>query len=201
MSMLDGDADAGLVAALRRGDPEAAEALVERFGDRIYRLARRITGVIGDAEEVAQDALWTIMRRIDTFKGESAFGSWVYRIATNAALQKLRARRRTPHGIALDDVVPALDPEGRHFEPMGDWSNSVDERALQGELRDVLTRAIDALPDDYRVALVLHDVDGRSNREIAEVLGISLAAVKSRVHRARLFVRKQLAAYHESTAV
>ena len=92
-------------------------------------------------------------------------------------------------------MLPALDAGGRHFEPMDDWSNRVDERALQGELRQVLTEAIDALPPEYRTALVLHDVEGLSNPDIAETLGISLPAVKSRVHRSRLFVRKRLADY------
>ena len=89
----------------------------------------------------------------------------------------------------------SLDGDGRHFEPMDDWSNRVDEQALQGELRRVLQQAIDGLPADYRTALVLHDVEGLSNPDIAEALNISLPAVKSRVHRSRLFVRKQLADY------
>ncbi len=189
------DADAALVEALRRDDPAAPELLVETFGDRVYRLALRITGSKEDAEEAAQDALWTAARKINTFKGESAFGSWLYRIAANAAYQKLRTRRAKAAEIALDDVLPVLDEGGRHFEPMDDWSNRVDERALQGELRGVLTEAIDALPPDYRTALVLHDVEGVSNPDIAETLGISLPAVKSRVHRSRLFVRKRLAEY------
>ena len=189
------DTDAALVEALRREDPEAPEQLVETFGDRVYRLALRITGSNEDAEEAAQDALWAAARKIHTFKGESAFGSWIYRIAANAAYQKLRARRAKAAEIALDDVLPALDEGGRHFEPMDDWSNRVDERALQGELRQVLTEAIDALPPEYRTALVLHDVEGLSNPDIAETLGISLPAVKSRVHRSRLFVRKRLADY------
>ena len=189
------DADAALVEALRREDPEAPELLVETYGDRVYRLALRITGSNEDAEEAAQDALWTAARKISTFKGESAFGSWLYRIAANAAYQKLRARRSKGVEIALDDVLPPLEEGGRHFEPMDDWSNRVDERALQGELRQVLTEAIDALPPDYRTALVLHDVEGLSNPDIAETLGISLPAVKSRVHRSRLYVRKQLAEY------
>jgi RNA polymerase sigma-70 factor (ECF subfamily) len=189
------DVDAELVDGLRREDPEAAEQLVERYGDRVYRLAVRITGSNEDAQEAAQDALWTAARKIHTFKGESAFGSWLYRITANAAYQKLRARRSRAREIGLDDVLPALDVDGRHFEPMDDWSNRVDERALQGELREVLERAIDGLPPDYRTALVLHDVEGLSNPDIAEALGISLPAVKSRVHRSRLFVRKQLAEY------
>ena len=96
---------------------------------------------------------------------------------------------------ALDDVLPSFDGDGRHFEPMADWSERVDERALTGELREVLERAIGGLPPDYRTALVMHDVEGLSNPDIAETLGISLPAVKSRVHRSRLWVRKQLAEY------
>jgi RNA polymerase sigma-70 factor (ECF subfamily) len=189
------DVDADLVEALRRQEPEAAERLVERFGDRVYRLAMRITGVNEDAEEAAQDALWTAARKIDMFKGESAFGSWLYRITANAAYQKLRTRRQKAAEISLEDVMPSLDGDGRHFEPMDDWSNRVDEQALQGELRRVLQEAIDGLPADYRTALVLHDVEGLSNPDIAEALGISLPAVKSRVHRSRLFVRKRLSEY------
>jgi len=192
------DADAGLVEALRRDDPAAADQLVERYGDRVYRLAMRITGVKEDAEEAAQDALWTAARKIDMFRDESAFGSWIYRITANAAYQKLRTRRRTANEVALDDVLPSFDSDGRHFEPMDDWSNRVDEQALQGELRQALTAAIDALPVDYRTALALHDVEGVSNPDIAETLGISLAAVKSRVHRSRLFVRKRLSEYLKS---
>jgi RNA polymerase sigma-70 factor (ECF subfamily) len=194
------DVDADLVEALRRDEPAATETLVERFGDRVYRLALRITGSNEDAEEAAQDALWTAARKIQTFKGESAFGSWLYRIAANAAYQKLRARKSKSAEIALDDVLPLLDDHGRHFEPMDDWSSRVDENTLQGELREVLEEAIDGLPPDYRTALVLHDVEGLSNPDIAEALGISLPAVKSRVHRSRLFVRKRLSDYLASGA-
>jgi RNA polymerase sigma-70 factor (ECF subfamily) len=190
---VDGDAD--LVDALRRADEAAPALLVERFGDRVYRLGLRITGSKEDAEEVAQDALWTAARKIGTFKGDSAFGSWLYRIAANAAYMKLRARRSKVHEVALDDVIPSLDGDGVHFEPMDDWSSRVDEQALQNELREVLQHAIDDLPADYRTALVMHDVEGLSNPDIAETLGISLPAVKSRVHRSRLFVRQKLASY------
>jgi len=189
------DVDAALVEALRREDPDAATALVEAYGDRVYRLARRITGSNEDAEEVAQDALWTAARKIDSFKGESAFGSWLYRITANAAYMKLRSRRAKAHEIALDDVLPTLDDEGRHFEPMDDWSSRVDEQALQGELREVLEGAIASLPAEYRTAVVLHDIEGLSNPDIAEALGISLPAVKSRIHRSRLFLRQRLSDY------
>jgi len=189
------DGDAPLVEALRREDPAAPATLVEAYGDRVYRLALRITGSKEDAEEAAQDALWTAIRKIQTFKGEAAFGSWLYRITANAAYQKLRTRKAKAAEIAIADVLPALDEDGRHFEPMDDWSRRVDEVALQGELRHALTQAIDGLPPDYRTALILHDVEGLSNPDIAEALGISLPAVKSRVHRSRLFVRQRLTDY------
>ena len=189
------DADADLVAALRREDEHAPDLLVERHGDRVYRLGLRITSSREDAEEVAQDALWTAARKIGTFKGDSAFGSWLYRIAANAAYMKLRARKSKAREVLLEDIIPAFDGDGVHFEPMDDWSPRVDEQALHRELRDVLQRAIDDLPPDYRTALVLHDVEGLSNPDIAETLGISLPAVKSRVHRSRLFVRQKLAGY------
>ena len=192
------DPDLELVEALRRDDPRAPELLVDTYGDRVYRLALRITGSREDAEEAAQDALWTIARKIDTFKGDAAFGSWLYRVAANAAYQKLRSRKAKWREIAFEDLIPAIEEDGRHFEPMDDWSRRVDEQAVQNELRRVLEEAIDALPPDYRTALVLHDVEGMSNPDIAETLGISLPAVKSRVHRSRLYLRQRLSAYMES---
>jgi RNA polymerase sigma-70 factor, ECF subfamily len=189
------DPDAALIETLRRADGDAVSTLVERYGDRVYRLTRRITGSNEDAEEATQDALWTAARKIQTFKGESAFGSWLYRIAANAAYMKVRARKAKSHEVAMDDVLPNLDEDRRHFEPMDDWSRRIEDPAVQGELRHVLEEAIEALPSDYRTALVLHDIDGLSNPDIAEVLGISLPAVKSRVHRSRLFVRHRLHDY------
>lgn len=189
------DPDAQLVERLRSHDPVAAEALVATYGDRVYRLAIRITGNEQDAEEVVQDALWTAARKIDTFKGESAFGSWLYRVTANAAYQKLRSRHGKRLEISWEDMLPSFDDHGQHAEPVGDWSTKVEEPALQTELRTVLTSAINQLPDDYRTAFLLHDVEGLSNPEIAEALHISLPAVKSRVHRSRLFLRQRLARY------
>jgi RNA polymerase sigma-70 factor (ECF subfamily) len=193
------DPDQGLVEALRRDAAGAAEMLLDAYGSRVYRLALRITGSREDAEEASQDALWTVARKIDTFKGDSAFGSWLYRIAANAAYQKVRSRRGKGREIPLDEVLPAIDSDGRHWEPIDDWSRRVDERAMQKELGRVLEEAIAELPPDYRTAVVLHDVEGMSNPDIAETLGISLAAVKSRVHRSRLFLRQRLGAWMEPT--
>jgi RNA polymerase sigma-70 factor (ECF subfamily) len=189
------DRDRPLVIALRRGEPTAAEQLVTTYGDRAYRLAIRITGNDADAEEVVQDAFWSVVRKIETFKGESAFGSWLYRIVANAAYQKLRGRRVRRMDLSLDEVLPSFDEHGAHAELAADWSPRAEDPSLQTELRTALTSAIDELPATYRAVLILHDVEGLSTGEIGEALRISVANVKSRVHRARLFLRKRLGDY------
>lgn len=189
------DRDAALLAGLRRGDAAAPEMLLDTYGDRVYRLAIRITGNEQDAEEVVQDALWTAARKIGTFKGESAFGSWVYRITANTAYQKLRGRRGRRNEVLWEDLQPAFDEHRHHAGPVDDWSGKVEEPALQTELRTVLTTAINDLPADYRTAFLMHDVEGLSNPEIAETLHLSLPSVKSRVHRSRLFLRERLSRY------
>ena len=193
------DPDAALVEQLRREDAGAVEALVEAYGDRVYRLAIRITGNASDAEEVVQDALWTVSRKIDTFRGVAAFGSWLYRITANAAYQKLRGRQSKRREVSWEDLPPSFDETGLHREVAVDWSRRLKDPAIEGELKSMLCGAIDELPADYRTALLLHDVDGLSNPEIAETLHITLGAVKSRVHRARLFLRKRLADYMGGT--
>lgn len=184
--------DAGLVGALRRDEPDALPQLVERYGEGVYRLALRITGVQEDAENATADVLSAAAREIHTFTGTSSFPSWIRRLTAGVAYQTLRARRQAGDEIALDSVLPALDGDGLHFEAMDDWSKRVAEPAHQGELRRALTDAIDALPADYRTALVLRDVEGLSDRDIAETLGVGPGAIKSLVHRSRLFVRKRL---------
>ena len=187
------DRDRDLVNALRLREPMATECLVTRYGERAYRLAVRITGNGQDAEEVVQDAFWTVTRKIDTFRGESAFGSWLYRIVANAAYQKLRGWQSRRHDISLEEAVPLFDESGRHVAPVADWSPCVDDPGTQVELRTSLSTAIAELPAPYRIVLVLRDVEGRSNGEIANALGLNVVVVKTRVHRARLFLRKRLA--------
>ena len=186
------DRDLDLLEALRQREPTAAERLVTTYGDRAYRLATSITGDGQDAEEVVQDAFWTVVRKIDGFRGESAFGSWLYRIVANAAYQKVRGRQSRRAEVSLDDVLPLFDERGQHVAPMADWSSRVDDHAVQIDLRMALTSAIDKLPADYRTAVLLRDVEGLSHLQIAEVLSLSVPTVKCRVHRARLFLRKQL---------
>jgi RNA polymerase sigma-70 factor (ECF subfamily) len=195
------DRDAELLASLRRRDATAVEALVAAYSDRLYRLAIHITGNAMDAQEVVRDALWNATRKIDTFRGESAFGSWLYRITTNAAYQTLRQRRHARREVSWDDRAPSFDEHGQHVEPPADWSAHVEELALQTELRALLTAAIEDLPVDYRLAFLLHDLEGLSNPETSEVLSVSLPAVKSRVHRSRLFLRKRLAEYFEGAGL
>jgi RNA polymerase sigma-70 factor (ECF subfamily) len=188
--------DEELVDALRLREPTAAERLIARYGDRAYRLTVRITGNAEDAEEVVQDAILSVVRKIDTFRGESAFGTWFYRIVSNAAYM----RRRRPHvsiEIPLEEVLPASDEHGRHASLFRDWSSSVDDPAVGRQLREVLTSAIDQLPPHYRAAIVLRDVEGLSTAEVADALGISVQTAKTHAYRARLLLRKRLSTFIE----
>ena len=186
------DPDKELLTALREREPTAAERLVATYGGRAYRLATRITGNVQDGEEVVQDAFWAVVRKIDSFRGESAFGSWLFRIVANAAYQKLRTRQSRSRHVSWDEVLPVFDEDGRHVMPMADWSPCVNDPAVQKELRQAVTTAINELPAAYRTVLMLRDVEGLSTLETAELLGLNVPAVKTRVHRARLFLRKQL---------
>src|SRR5437870_12053930 len=183
------DRDLDLLEALRLHEPTAAERLVTTYGERAYRLATSITGNGQDAEEAVQDAFWSVVRKIDTFRGDSAFGSWLYRIVANAAYQKLRSPHSRRHDLSLEEVLPWFDEYGRHAAPVADWSPRAVDPAMQTELRTALSAAIDELPASYRAVLVLRDVEGRSNQEIAEALGLGIAVVKTRAHRARLLRR------------
>jgi RNA polymerase sigma-70 factor (ECF subfamily) len=189
------DRDDSLVAALRRGDPTAAEDLVAAYSDRASRLARRITGNAQDAEEAVQDAFLSVIRKIDTFRGDCAFGSWLYRIVANAAYQCCRRRRARGVDVSLDKLLPVFDEHGRHVTPVADWSMRVDDPAYQTELRLVLTTAIEQLPADYRAIVLLRDVEVLAPGDIAAILDLTVGNVKARVHRARLFLRKQLEAH------
>jgi len=189
------DPDAALLAQLRRTDTGAAEALVGAYGDRVYRLAIRITGNASDAEEVVQDAFWSVLRNIGTFRGDASLGSWIYRIVVNAAYQNVRRRRHRRDEICLEDVLPSFQEDGRHAGQISDWSARIDDPAIQTELRAALDSAIEDLPPAYRVAIVLRDVEGVSMRGVADALNISVANAKSSVHRGRLFLRKRLAVF------
>jgi RNA polymerase sigma-70 factor, ECF subfamily len=186
------DRDGDLLEALQGNAPSAAERLVAIYGDRAYRLAMRITGNTSDAEEVVQDAFLAVTRKVDSFRGDSAFGSWIYRIVANAACQKVRGRRKRQADVSWDEVMPVFDERGRHVSPVTDWSTRVEDPIARRELRAALTAAIEELPEIYRMVLVLRDVEGMSNLEVADALALNIPVVKARLHRARLFLRKRL---------
>ncbi|MCI0370977.1 MAG: sigma-70 family RNA polymerase sigma factor [candidate division NC10 bacterium] len=189
--------DAELVERLKRGDEAAFTALLRRHQAKVYRLAMNMTRNPQDAEEVTQDVFLAVYRKIGGFDGRAAFSTWLYRVASNAALMKLRGRRGGPH-LSIEEEGPAFTPDGHHARPVADWSELPEDRLLSGERRRVLEQAIETLPPDYRAAVVLRDIEGLSNQEVAEILGATVLAVKSRLHRARLTLRERLATYFEA---
>jgi RNA polymerase sigma-70 factor (ECF subfamily) len=199
LAMREGlDRDAALVEALRRNDSGGAEAFIATYGDRAYRLAISITGNRSDAEEVVQDAVWTVIQKIDTFRGEAAFSSWVYRVVANRAYEKLRRGRTRRLEYSLDDVEGILD---ERRSSTYDWSADLEDPALQADLRRLLTEVVNALPERYRTVIVLRDVEGLSVRETSEIMGIGIGNVKARTHRARLVLRRRLSEYFADRSV
>jgi len=187
--------DLTLVERLRHGDTTALEILMVRYADRVYRLAHGITGNAADAEEVVQDVFLTIFRKIHTFEGRAALGSWIYRVTTNAALIKRRCRR-ADREVPLEPQLPAFLLDGHQAgDPAflkADWSQTPEADLLSKETREILHQAVADLPDQYRAVVVLRDVQGLSNEEVAEAVGESVPCVKSRLHRARMALREQL---------
>lgn len=188
--------DAELVDRLKNGDEEAFAGLLRKYQGKVSRLAMNMTRNRGDAEEVTQDVFLAVYKKIGGFNGRAAFSTWLYRIASNAALMKLRVRRSEPH-LSIEEEGPAFTPDGLHAHPIVDWSDLPDKRLFGAEGRRILKEAISALPMDYRVVVVLRDVEGLSNQEVAEILGATVPLVKSRLHRARLVLRERLASYFE----
>jgi RNA polymerase sigma-70 factor (ECF subfamily) len=186
-----------LVAAARDGDPAALEALVRSHQDRVYGFAMRMCRNVEDAKDILQDTFLGVIRSIREFREESKFSTWLYRIAANACLKKRRRGVHEPtpeQELSLDDLMPRPDAEGRKPE-IPDWSGDAERALLRGELSARMENAIDKLPKDYKIVLVLRDVEGLSAEETAQAVGLSVAAVKSRLHRARVFVRRELTNY------
>ena len=183
-----------LLAELRKGSPEAVEALFDRFHGKIYGLAMSILKNESDAEEATQDVFMTVFRKAFTFKGDSALYSWIYRICVNACLMRLRGKRRSGT-VSIEEFLPVFTDEGMHANPVGDWSKEVERKMLDKELGEVIRKSTEKLSEKYRVVFVLSDVEGLSNEETAQILGLTVPAVKSRLHRARLYLREQLSRY------
>ena len=187
--------DGILVERLRAGDTAALELLMERYASRVFRVARGIARTDADAEEVVQDVFLTLARKIETFEGRAALGTWIYRVATNAALLKRRGKRHQVE-TSLEESLPAFKDDGHRDGPraylLADWSQTPESDLLNGEARAVLSRAIDQLPEAYRAVLILRDVEELSNEETARILDESVSSIKSRLHRARMALREQL---------
>ena len=187
-------ADKVLVSKFKKGSIEAFEEIVHRYESKAFNLAMRFCRNQEDAEEVLQDVFTTLYRKIDGFRGQSAFSSWIYRIIVNAAFMKLRKRKQN-QTISIEDLSPVtkqacLDQK----EGYGTRSDTV---SMTREMREVLEGAIGRLPEEYRNVFVLRDVDGLSNQEVSEILNLSIPAVKSRLHRSRLMLRKKLQRYYD----
>ena len=198
------DNDQELIERIRAGDYSAFETLVSRYERKVYALALKLTGNQADAEEIAQDVFLTIYQKLDSFRGESLLSSWIYRVTANAAFMKLRDRRKRAK-VDFDEGTAAPTSAGDESlpgvtatYPQGDWSNTADVLLERGELGTKLQDAIAALPEKFKLIFLLKDVQGLSNEEIADVVNMSVPAVKSRLHRARLFLREKLQEYVEA---
>lgn len=187
--------DAALVERIQSGDFLAYEELVRRYSDRVYRLAWSFVKNDAEAEEVVQDTFLNAYRAIDRFRGAAKIGSWLYRITVNTALMRLRRKRRRPE-VSFDAMKPDDEPRGHHHDSplLVDERTAADE-ASNNELSAEIRRAVDELDEKYRVVFVLRDVEELTIQETAEVLDLTPAAVKSRLHRARLQLRASLERY------
>jgi RNA polymerase sigma-70 factor (ECF subfamily) len=184
--------DLDLVRGIKAGDPLAFEEMVERYHARVYSLSYGVLRNAEDAEESTQDAFLTLHRKIHTFDEDKKFFSWFYRVALNTAYSRAR-RRHHVTTVAIEDYLPRFDSDG-HFASVDlpDGSLAVDDDAALRELASRAEGFIAELPAPYRDVIWMNDVEQMNAAEIAEVLDISIPAFKSRLHRARLYVRQRL---------
>ncbi|MBN9519111.1 sigma-70 family RNA polymerase sigma factor [bacterium] len=176
------------------GQPVTPELVFREYAPRIYHIARRMLGNDADAEDVTQDVLVQVIRKLDTFRGDAQLSTWLHRVTVNAALafrQKRANRQKRETNDADTDAIEAADG------PVNRWNVGPDEPVLAAEQAAVIEGAIGGLPTPFRDVYVLADVEGLPNQEIADLLGLSVPAVKSRLHRARLRMRDALAPHFE----
>ena len=185
--------DLELVRKIKGGDDQAFREMVERYHARVYSLSYGVLHNAEDAEEATQDAFLTLYRKIDTFDESRKFFSWFYRVALNAAYS--RARRRRPGvTVPIDDFVPRLKGgDGQGSPEFAAWVDGIEDETISRELAQRAEDFIQELPPAYRDVIWMVDVEEMKPADVAETLEISLAALKSRLHRARLAVRERLA--------
>jgi len=183
-----------LLSRLQSGDERALAELADTYGTKIYQLAFRYLRNKEDAEEVTQDVLFKVYRKVGEFRGDAALSSWIYRITFNAAMSRVRTAQfqraqEDDRQMASDDgdLISGSQPD------IADWSNMADERVLRSQLRRRVLRAILALPVIYRAPVMLRDIHGMSTEEASAMLRVKDQTLKSRLHRGRLILRKQLA--------
>ena len=185
--------DEAMAARAAVGDQSAFEALVERYQARAYRLASRLVGVDGDTQDAVQEAFLQVFRKLGSFRGESRFSTWLFRIVTNAALMQRRRQSRRPTE-PLEVYLPRFDAKGLHAATPAQLQVAAraDELLDQQTLAQRAREGIERLPEAYRAAFVLRDLEELETAEVALVLGLEPAAVRQRVHRARLLLRGYL---------
>ncbi len=183
--------DTLLVERLRRGDPQAFELLVREHGGRMLATARRLVRTEEDARDAVQEAFLAVFRAIDTFAGAARLSTWLHRIVVNAALMKLRSRKRRREE-SIEDLLPRFHEGGRWVEPPSHWDTPADTLLERREARQTVRNAIDRLPENYRSVLLLRDIEELDTDEAASLLGVTPNAVKTRLHRARQALRTLL---------
>jgi RNA polymerase sigma-70 factor, ECF subfamily len=187
--------DTDLIERLKAGDEQALEAIFNRYSAKLYNVAQRILGEVADAEEVIQDVFWTAFRKANSFRGTAQFSTWLYRLTINAALGKIRRSKKNKE-VGYEEYLPKFQKDGHHsVRPVVDWSDTLDEKYAERELQQLLSDALDQLKPLDKSAVVLSDMEGMSDKEIAMMLGLTVSAVKTRLHRARLFLRGKLAVH------
>ena len=193
------DDEAALIAQLRAGDESAYEQVVRAYGGRLLAVARRIVGTEEDARDAVQDAFLNAFKSFARFEGNAKLSTWLHRIVVNAALMKLRTRKRKPEQ-SIESMLPSFLDDGHHEERFQSWDEPVDKLMERKEARELVRQQIDALPEGYRTVLVLRDIEGLDTEETAKVLGLSVNATKIRLHRARQALRTLLAPHFRSAA-
>ena len=182
------DDELSLVERLRRGDGDAYETILRRFGGRLLATARRMLGNDDDAEDALQEALLSAFRHIDQFAGQARLSTWLHRIVVNVVLMRMRSRKSRPES-SIEDLLPRFMEDGHWADRIGGSDESSDELLERQETRRLVRRCITRLPETYRVVLTLRDLDELDTDEVAALLGITANAVKIRLHRARQALR------------